>query len=197
VWYSMVVQYRGQSMQEACLHAEQFLCAYDSDLYGKREAKKLARQAGRDYIFRGANVGQPRLVKTPMDPRLATASEEAIRSRDQRLGFYFVMPATPAEMMTDPPRFAWDRDVLSEGEARRKAEQELAELQANQPSSRLTVQGADFLAPFYRPVAGADGVYELDPEAWEPLRRRNLEQLEQLDPSELAQLNLPVDPGGG
>src|SRR4051794_37147631 len=134
VWYSMVVQYPGQSMQEACLHAEQYLGAYDSDVYGKRQAKKLAQKAGRDYIFHGANVGQPRMVKTPLDPRLGTASEGAIRSRDQRLGFYFVMPATPAEMMTNPPRLAWDRDVLGENEARCKAEVELAELQASHPS---------------------------------------------------------------
>lgn len=68
MWWSMVVQLRGQSMQEACAHPEQFLCSYDGSVYGDRQAKKMAKKVGRDYIFRGANVGQPRLVKTPMEP---------------------------------------------------------------------------------------------------------------------------------
>jgi hypothetical protein len=68
MWWSMVVQMRGQSMQEACAHPEQLLCSYDGGIYGDRQAKKMAKKVGRDYIFKGANVGQPRLVKTPMEP---------------------------------------------------------------------------------------------------------------------------------
>jgi hypothetical protein len=66
-WWSCVVQLPGQAMQEATAHPEQFLCAYDGGIYGDRQAKKMARRAGREYISTGG-IGQPRLVKTPMEP---------------------------------------------------------------------------------------------------------------------------------
>lgn len=60
--------------------------------------------------------------------------------------------------MTDPPRLAYDRDVLGEREAKRRADQELAELQRHDPSAPLTTQGSDFLVEFYRP-SSEEGVY--------------------------------------
>jgi hypothetical protein len=188
MWYSMVIQYPGQSMQEAVLHADQFICAFDSDVHGKRQAKKLARQAGRDYIFRGPNVGQPRLVKTPVHPTLGTAPESAIRSRDRQRGFYWVSPANIAQVAIDPPRFAYDRDVLGEREAKQRADQELAERQRHDRSAPLTIQGSDFLAEFYRP-SSEEGVYELDREAAEPFLERNRAQLEELDPEDFAEID--------
>lgn len=68
MWWSMVVQLRRQSMREAILDPTQFLCSYDGSIYGDRAAKKMAKKVGRDYIYHGLNVGQPRLVKTPMEP---------------------------------------------------------------------------------------------------------------------------------
>ncbi len=68
MWWSIVVQYPGQSMPEAIVHPEQFLCSYDGGIYGDRQAKKMAKRVGRDYISKGANYGQPRAVKTPMEP---------------------------------------------------------------------------------------------------------------------------------
>lgn len=63
----MVIQLRGQSIQEAVVHPRQFLCSYDGDVYGDREAKKMAKRVGRDYIRKGG-PGQPRLVKSPLEP---------------------------------------------------------------------------------------------------------------------------------
>jgi hypothetical protein len=180
MWYSIVIQYPGQSMQEAVLHADQFICAYDSDVHGKRQAKKMARKDARDDIFRGANLGQPRLVKTPMPPSLGSAPEGSLRSHDRQRGFYWIGPASLAQMWVDPPRLAYDRDVLGEREAKRRAEQELAERQEQDPSTQLTLQGSDFLAEFYRP-SSEDGVYELDREAAEPFLERNRAELEDLD----------------
>lgn len=67
MWHSIVIQHRGQSMQEACAHRDQFLCCYDGSIYGDREAKKMAKRVGKDYIF-SDGPGQPRHVKTPMEP---------------------------------------------------------------------------------------------------------------------------------
>ena len=187
MWYSIVIKYPGQSMQEAVLQADQFICAYDSDVHGKRQAKKLARKDARDYI-RGSTVGQPRLVKTPLHPSLGSAPDGTIRSRDRQRGFYWVGPATFAQMSIDPPRQAYDRDVLGEREAKRRAEQELAERQGQDPSARLTLQGSDFIAGFYRPSA-EEGVWELDREAAEPFLERNRAELEELDPDELAEID--------
>jgi len=184
----MVIKYPGQSMQEACLHAEQFICAYDGDVYGKREAKKLARRDAREYI-RQSKVGQPRLVKTPVNPLLSTAPEGAIRSRDKRLGFYFVLPDNTAEMMINPPQYGYDRDALGDDEARQCAAHELARKEASNPSARLHIDTTDFLPTFYRPVVSTDGVYELDPEAAEPFLARNRQHLDDLDPEMLAEMD--------
>jgi hypothetical protein len=54
-------------MQEAGAHPDQLLCSFDGAVYGDREAKKMARRAGRDYIS-SRGPGQPRLVKTPLEP---------------------------------------------------------------------------------------------------------------------------------
>jgi hypothetical protein len=43
------------------------LCAYDGSIYGDRQAKKMAKGVGRDFIRTGA-LGQPRLIKSPMEP---------------------------------------------------------------------------------------------------------------------------------
>jgi hypothetical protein len=67
VWYSIFVQLPSQSMQQATAHPEQMLCAYDAGIYGDRQAKKMARRVGREYI-RSRGPGQPRLVKTPLEP---------------------------------------------------------------------------------------------------------------------------------
>ncbi len=67
MWWSTVVQIRGQSMQEATGNPGQFLCAYDGALHGDRQAKKMAKKIGREYIS-GGGPGQPRLVKTPLEP---------------------------------------------------------------------------------------------------------------------------------
>jgi hypothetical protein len=68
MWWSTVVQLRGQSMKEACADPAQFLCSYDGGTYGERQAKKMAKRVASDYIFKGANIGQPRLLKTPLEP---------------------------------------------------------------------------------------------------------------------------------
>ncbi len=165
MWYSTVIKLPGQSMEEACTRSEQFICVYDGDVYGDRQAKKMAKRAGVEYIRHGANIGQPRLVKTPIDPRAGTAPEGAIYSRDRQRGFYWVAPENLQDMLGFPDR-AYDRDVLGDDEARRLAEEELArESSAAEHVSRLKVHGSDFLATFYRPLPGADGVYALDIEA--------------------------------
>lgn len=85
MWWSMVVQFRGQSMQEASANPAQFLCSYDGAVYGDRQAKKMAKKVGRDYIFHGANAGQPRLVKTPMEPFGPEEFAEVGRALDKSL----------------------------------------------------------------------------------------------------------------
>lgn len=85
MWWSMVVQLPGQSMPEAVAHPERFLCSYDGSIYGDRQAKKMAKRAGRDYIFKGANYGQPRLVKTPMEPFGPEELAEVERALDKGL----------------------------------------------------------------------------------------------------------------
>jgi hypothetical protein len=170
MWYSIVIKLPGQSMQEASTRADQIICAYDGAVYGDRNAKKMAKRDGADYIRHGPNVGQPRLVKAPVDPRAATAPEGAIYSRDRQRGFYWVGPENPAEMaVLGLPEHAYDRDVLGEKEAMRRAEGDLAEIRtmlasAGASSLRLTVHGSDFLASVYQPVEDADGVYVLDVE---------------------------------
>ncbi len=67
MWWSIVVKQRGQSMREATATRSQLLCSYDGSVYGDRQAKKMARGVGSDYIKAGG-PGQPRLVKTPMEP---------------------------------------------------------------------------------------------------------------------------------
>ena len=188
MWYSIVIKYPGQSMQEAVLHADQFICAYDSDVHGKRQAQKLARKDARDYIYRGPNLGQPRLVKTPSHPSLGAAPDGTIRSRDRQRGFYWVGPASVAQIAVEPPRLAYDRDVLGEREAKRRAEQELAERQRQDPSARMTIQGSDFIAGFYR-LSAEEGVYELDRKAAEPFLERNRAQLEDLNPEDFAEID--------
>jgi len=79
-WWSIVVQDRGQSMQEATAQPDQLLCSYDGSIYGNRQAKKMAKKAGRDYIWKGANLGQPRLVKSPMQPFGAEEFDEVERA---------------------------------------------------------------------------------------------------------------------
>lgn len=72
-------------MREAIAHPEQFLCMYDGSIYGDRQAKKMAKRVGRDYIFTGANIGQPRLVKTPMEPFGPEEFAEVERALDKGL----------------------------------------------------------------------------------------------------------------
>jgi hypothetical protein len=66
-WWSMVVVHRGQSAREAVANPEQWLCMYDGAIYGDRQAKKMAKKVGRDYI-RANGPGQPRLIKSPLEP---------------------------------------------------------------------------------------------------------------------------------
>ena len=86
-WWSCVVQFRGQPMQEATAHPEQLLCSYDGAIYGDRQAKKMARRAGREYISEGG-PGQPRLVKTPMEPY----GEEEIAEVERALEKGYTIP---------------------------------------------------------------------------------------------------------
>jgi hypothetical protein len=67
MWHSIVVQFRGQPMREACANPSQLLCSYDGAIYGDREAKKMAKRVGKEYIF-AHGPGQPRYVKSPMQP---------------------------------------------------------------------------------------------------------------------------------
>jgi hypothetical protein len=67
-WWSIVIEHRGQPAREAAAHPEQYLCSYDGSVYGDRRAKKMAKKVAREYIFKGANIGQPRLIKSPMEP---------------------------------------------------------------------------------------------------------------------------------
>ena len=41
MWWSIVVQLRGQSMQDATADPSQMLCSYDGSIYGDRPAKKI------------------------------------------------------------------------------------------------------------------------------------------------------------
>jgi len=99
--------------------------------------------------------------------------------------------------MVNPPQYGYDRDALGDDEARRRAEQELARKQAANPSASLHIETSDFLTTFYRPVADADGVYEVDPEAAEPFLTRNREQLKELDPEMLAKIDRLLGSRGG
>jgi hypothetical protein len=87
MWHSIVIVERGQSIQEACTHPNQFLCSYDGSIYGDREAKKMAKRAGKEYIF-AHGPGQPRYVKTPMEP----FGEEELREVEKALGRGLIPP---------------------------------------------------------------------------------------------------------
>jgi hypothetical protein len=84
MWHSIVIKHGGQSMQEACANPEQFLCSYDGAIYGEREAKKMAKRVGKDYIFSGG-PGQPRHVKTPMEPFGEDEFKEVEKALDRGL----------------------------------------------------------------------------------------------------------------
>jgi hypothetical protein len=75
IWHGIVIQYRGQSMQEASGQLDQWLCCYDGSVYGEREAKKMAKREGRAYISTGS-PGQPRHVKAPVHPLSVFSDEE-------------------------------------------------------------------------------------------------------------------------
>jgi hypothetical protein len=71
-------------MQESCAHPEQWLCSYDGSIYGDRSAKKMAKRVGRQYIFAGG-PGQPRYVKTPMEPFGEAEWKEVEKALDRGL----------------------------------------------------------------------------------------------------------------
>ena len=127
----------------------------------------MARQAGRDFI-RSSSVGQPRLVKTPIDPQLGfpPIDEEVIYSRDRQLGFYWVAPQRMEDLPAyGHPHLAFNRDVLGETRARKMAEAEMEKQQARaaqvgEDLPELTVHGSDYLLGPY--VRSSDGVYVYD-----------------------------------
>jgi hypothetical protein len=67
MWWSIVVQFRGEAMRDAVADPTRLLCSFDGSIHGDREAKKMAKGVGHDYI-KADGPGQPRLVKTPMEP---------------------------------------------------------------------------------------------------------------------------------
>ena len=54
-------------MSEVILDQARFLCSFDGGAHGDRQAKKMAKRVGKEYIHTGA-PGQPRLVKSPLEP---------------------------------------------------------------------------------------------------------------------------------
>lgn len=167
MWWSMVVQLRGQSMQEACAHPEQFLCSYDGSVYGDRQAKKMAKKIGRDYIFKGANVGQPRLVKTPMEP---FGKEELVAVTDA-LDRGLVPPGMTLEasqqlreMMADDPEEDEEGSTLDAGAtavARRYG------IDFDDASERFA---AEFIAPMLADAAPGEFTIVPDEESWRMCR---------------------------
>jgi hypothetical protein len=67
MWWSIYVQSRGERMEDVVADRSRYLGAFDGNVHGDRQAKKLAKQVGKDYIATGA-PGQPRLVKSPLEP---------------------------------------------------------------------------------------------------------------------------------
>lgn len=67
MWWGIYVQFRGERMQDIVSERSRYLGAFDGDAHGDRQAKKLAKQIGKDYIATGS-PGQPRLVKSPLEP---------------------------------------------------------------------------------------------------------------------------------
>ena len=68
MWWSIVVQIRGESIQTAMADRDRWLCAYDGAIYSDRQAKKMAKGVGYAYNRTG-QPGQPRLIESPMEPR--------------------------------------------------------------------------------------------------------------------------------
>jgi hypothetical protein len=63
MWWSMCIVLPGESIKEAMLNEAQFICAFDGSVHGDRQAKKMAKKVGHEYIRQG-QIGTPRLVKT-------------------------------------------------------------------------------------------------------------------------------------
>jgi hypothetical protein len=80
MWHSIVIKWRGQSMQEATGNPNQMLGSFDGSVYGDRQAKKMAKKLGREYI-RSGGPGQPRYVKSPLEPY----GEEEMRQVEEAL----------------------------------------------------------------------------------------------------------------
>jgi hypothetical protein len=167
MWWSMVVQLRGQSMQEASAHPEQFLCCYDGSVYGDRQAKKMAKKVGRDYIFKGANVGQPRLVKTPMEPFGKEELAEVADALERGLvppGMTLEAAQQLRDMTSDDPEEDGDRPAL---DAEAAAVAHRYGIDFYDASERFA---AEFITPMLADAAPGEFTIVPDEESWRMCR---------------------------